>query len=139
MGTPQVKCLLENRDQRDTTQATTYCLEDPDPRPGTMESLFLNSASPFRVTRSSLGNLDLATHLNASLMDQLRVPDKVRQERLGHLDFNDVTLSIYSHSESRQCRVSREGQYFLRNSRFRNFPVPVFGKLVTNSTDFGHL
>ena len=44
-------------------------------------------------------------HLNASLMDQLRTPDKVRQERLGHLDFNDVTLNIYSHAESRDHRA----------------------------------
>jgi integrase len=43
-------------------------------------------------------------HLNASLMDQLRAPDKVRQERLGHLDFNDVTLNIYSHAESQDHR-----------------------------------
>jgi integrase len=44
-------------------------------------------------------------HLNASLMDQLRAPDKVRQERLGHLDFNDVTLNIYSHADSRDHRA----------------------------------
>lgn len=43
-------------------------------------------------------------HLNASLMDELRTPDKVRQERLGHLDFNDVTLKIYSHAESQDHR-----------------------------------
>ena len=41
-------------------------------------------------------------------MDQLRAPDKVRQERLGHLDFNDVTLSIYSHAESRDHRAVAE-------------------------------
>jgi integrase len=47
-------------------------------------------------------------HLNASLMDQLRTPDKVRQERLGHLDLNDVTINIYSHSESRHHRAVAE-------------------------------
>ena len=47
-------------------------------------------------------------HLNASLMDQLRAPDKVRQERLGHLDFNDVTLNIYSHAESQDHRAVAE-------------------------------
>ena len=47
-------------------------------------------------------------HLNASLMDELRTPDKVRQERLGHLDFNDVTLHVYSHAESKDHRIVAE-------------------------------
>ncbi len=47
-------------------------------------------------------------HLNASLMDQIRTPDKVRQERLGHLDFNDVTLNVYSHAESKDHRSVAE-------------------------------
>lgn len=47
-------------------------------------------------------------HLNASLMDELRTPDKVRAERLGHVDFNDVTLSIYTHAESKDHRSVAE-------------------------------
>jgi len=47
-------------------------------------------------------------HLNASLMDQLRTPDKVRQERLGHLNFNDVTLNLYTHAESNDHRAVAE-------------------------------
>jgi integrase len=38
-------------------------------------------------------------HGNASLMDQKRVPMKVRQDRLGHVD-DDLTMNIYTHSES---------------------------------------
>jgi len=51
-----------------------------------------------------VGGAHAFRHLNASLMDQLRAPDKVRQERLGHLDFNDVTLNVYSHAESKDHR-----------------------------------
>jgi integrase len=47
-------------------------------------------------------------HLNASLMDESRTPDKVRAERLGHIDFNDVTLSIYTHAESKDHRSVAE-------------------------------
>src|ERR1700683_607130 len=35
--------------------------------------------------------------------------------------------------------VSLPDQYFLRRSFFRIFPVPVLGKLSTNSTERGHL
>jgi integrase len=57
---------------------------------------------------SEAGGAHAFRHLNASLMDQLRAPDKVRQERLGHLDFNDVTLNIYSHADSKDHRAVAE-------------------------------
>ncbi len=45
------------------------------------------------------GGLHAFRHANASLMDRLRVPVKVRQERLGHSDPR-MTLGVYTHVAS---------------------------------------
>jgi integrase len=37
-------------------------------------------------------------HFNASLMDSLRIPLKVRQERLGHAATGSLTLDVYTHA-----------------------------------------
>lgn len=39
-------------------------------------------------------------HGNATLMDAERTPLKVRQDRLGHVDGEEITLGIYTHAES---------------------------------------
>jgi len=39
-------------------------------------------------------------HFNASLMDSLRIPLKVRQERLGHASTGMLTLDVYTHSDT---------------------------------------
>jgi integrase len=39
-------------------------------------------------------------HGNATLMDSERTPLKVRQDRLGHVDGEEITLGIYTHAES---------------------------------------
>lgn len=39
-------------------------------------------------------------HGNATLMDAERTPLKVRQDRLGHVDGEELTLGIYTHTES---------------------------------------
>jgi len=39
-------------------------------------------------------------HGNATLMDVERTPLKVRQDRLGHVDGEEITLGIYTHAES---------------------------------------
>jgi hypothetical protein len=43
-------------------------------------------------------------------MDHLRTPDKVRQDRLGQVDFNDVTLGMYTHADSQDHRLVAEQQ-----------------------------
>jgi integrase len=39
-------------------------------------------------------------HGNATLMDAERTPLKVRQDRLGHVDGEEITLGVYTHAES---------------------------------------
>lgn len=39
-------------------------------------------------------------HGNPTLMDVERTPLKVRQDRLGHVDGEEITLGIYTHAES---------------------------------------
>jgi integrase len=43
-------------------------------------------------------------HGNASLMDQKNVPIKVRQERIGHTDFEGLTIGVYTHAQSKDHR-----------------------------------
>ncbi len=45
------------------------------------------------------GGLHAFRHTNSTLMDQLRAPFKVRQERLGHKDVT-LTLDTYTHPVS---------------------------------------
>jgi hypothetical protein len=37
---------------------------------------------------------------NATLMDSEHTPLKIRQDRLGHVDAQEITLGIYTHAES---------------------------------------
>src|SRR5690349_21963945 len=47
-------------------------------------------------------------HGNASLMDKERVPLKVRQDRLGHVNAEEITLGRYTHAESQDHAVAAE-------------------------------
>ena len=38
-------------------------------------------------------------HFNSSLMDKLRIPLKIRQERLGHASTGSLTLDVYTHTD----------------------------------------
>ena len=44
-------------------------------------------------------------HANAALMDRLRVPMKIRQQRLGHSDAS-ITLDIYTHVVGEDSRAA---------------------------------
>jgi hypothetical protein len=41
-------------------------------------------------------------------MDRLGTPAKVRQERLGHVDFDEMTLGVYTHAASLDHREVAE-------------------------------
>jgi integrase len=63
-------------------------------------------------------------HFNSSLMDHLRTPDKVRQDRLGQVDFNDVTLGMYTHADSQDhCLVAEQLGKVLAPAALANMPT----------------
>lgn len=65
----------------------------------------------YRVT-DSLGipraGMHAFRHGNESLMDQLSVPMKVRQDRLGHAAGSKLTLNTYTHASSEDHRLAAE-------------------------------
>jgi integrase len=65
--------------------------------PGTPAKRLKKALNTLNIT----GSAHIFRHSNASLMDELGIPSKMKKDRLGHSTRSDITLHVYTHHQAK--------------------------------------